>query len=301
MKIVLGGGSFWGVEAYFRRVPGVIETTVGYANGAFPDPSYEDVCAGSDHVEAVEIEYDPKRVSPIELFIHLFRIIDPKSVNRQGDDVGRQYRTGIYPDDARSLAAARTFLKEETKRRGKLAVECVILQDFYPAESYHQDYLEKHPSSHCEIDFALAEVPADEMAWRRESLSPAERLVVEAGHTEAPFSHPYAEQFERGIYVDIVSGEILFSSRDKYDADCGWPTFTQPIAMENIIEREDDSHGMKRIEFRSRRADSHLGYVFGDGPKEKGGLRYTANGLALRFVPFENMVEEGYGEYLGEV
>lgn len=301
MKIVLGGGSFWCVEAYFRRVPGVIGTTVGYANGTSPDPSYEDVCAGSDHVEAIEIEYDPKRVSLIELFIHLLRIIDPKSVNRQGDDVGRQYRTGIYPDDARSLAAARMFLAEETKRRGKLAVECVILQDFYPAESYHQDYLEKHPSSHCEIDLALAEVPADEMAWRRASLSPETRAVVEDGRTETPFSHPYAEQCERGLYVDVVSGEILFSSRDKYDAGCGWPTFSQAIAMENIVERADDSHGMKRIEVRSRRADSHLGYVFGDGPEETGGLRYTVNGLALRFVPFEKMVEEGYGEYLGEV
>lgn len=301
MKIVLGGGSFWGVEAYFRRVDGVIDTTVGYANGTCPDPSYEQVCAGSDHVEAIEIEYDPKRVSLVELFIHLFRIIDPKSVNRQGDDVGRQYRTGIYPNDARSLSAARKFLKEETARRGKLAVECAILDDFYPAESYHQDYLEKHPNDSLTIDLELAKIKADEIAWRKQTLPSDVLRVIENGKTEAPFSHPYTKQFERGLYVDVVSGEMLFSSRDKYDAGCGWPTFSVPIAMENIILREDDSHGMKRVEVRSRRADSHLGYVFGDGVKGKGGLRYTINGSALRFIPFEHMVEEGYGAYLEEV
>lgn len=129
-------------------------------------------------------------------------------------------------------------------------------------------------------------------------LNDLEYSVTQENATERPFTHEYNDLYEDGIYVDIVSGEPLFSSKDKFDAGCGWPSFTEPLADEHVVEKFDGTHGMVRTEVRSKYGDSHLGHVFNDGPKEKGGLRYCINGASLRFIKKEDMEKEGYGEYL---
>lgn len=141
----------------------------------------------------------------------------------------------------------------------------------------------------------------DEKDKLRENLSDISYKVTQENATEKPFSSPLNDNFEDGIYVDIVSGEVLFSSKDKFDAGCGWPSFTRPIDDENIIEKKDLSHGMIRTEVRSKEADSHLGHVFNDGPREEGGLRYCINGASLRFIKKEDMEKEGYKDYLDKV
>lgn len=141
----------------------------------------------------------------------------------------------------------------------------------------------------------------DEKDKLRENLSDISYKVTQENATEKPFSSPLNDNFEDGIYVDIVSGEVLFSSKDKFDAGCGWPSFTRPIDDENIIEKKDKSHGMIRKEVRSKEADSHLGHVFNDGPREEGGLRYCINGASLRFIKKEDMEKEGYKDYLDKV
>ena len=132
----------------------------------------------------------------------------------------------------------------------------------------------------------------------RQRLTPEAYAVTQENATEAPFTGQYDNFYQKGIYVDVVSGEALFSSADKYDAGCGWPAFAKPISRRQISEQADFSHGMHRVEVRSKAADSHLGHVFSDGPTELGGLRYCINSAALRFIPYEEMAAAGYGEYL---
>lgn len=297
--IYLAGGCFWGVEDYFQRTYGVSDVISGYANGKTENPTYEQVCyEGSDHAETVKIVYDPALVSLEYLLYRYMSIIDPTSLNRQGNDAGRQYRTGIYYESEDDRAIAREVLDRTARHYHRpLVVELLPLEHFYDAESYHQNYLVKNPGGYCHItkDPAAVFIPAD--MYRREAISlsgPAHTIAYHQG-TEAPFSHPYYQLDEPGIYVDAVSGEPLFSSRDKYDALCGWASFVQPIAPEVVTEHRDDSHGMLRTEVRSRVADIHLGHVFTDGPPERGGLRYCINGAVLRFIPQAEMDQAGYG------
>ncbi len=133
---------------------------------------------------------------------------------------------------------------------------------------------------------------------RLKSLTPLQYKITQENATEAPFDNEYWNHIEGGIYVDIVSGEPLFTSLDKYDAGCGWPSFTKPVDEENVIEKKDQSHGMLRTEVRSKEGDSHLGHVFPDGPKEEGGLRYCINSGAIRFIPVSRLQQEGYGDFL---
>ncbi len=309
--IYLAGGCFWGVEAYFRRIHGVVEAVSGYANGRTENPSYEDVCHhNTGHAEAVKVVFDDEKISLAEILQYYFRIIDPTLLNRQGNDVGEQYRTGIYytkPDDEAAIRAA--LAAEQQQHAAPIVVECEPLQHFYPAEDYHQDYLGKNPNGYCHIDIRLAYKPlsADNAAPRvfsrpseseiRAKLSDEEYYVTQQSGTERPFSHAYDHLFEPGIYVDIVSGEPLFSSADKFDSGCGWPSFAKPIVPEHITMLEDLSHNMHRIEVRSKAADSHLGHVFPDGPQKLGGLRFCINGSSLRFIPLDKMDEEGYSEW----
>lgn len=303
--IYLAGGCFWGVEGYFKRIEGVKDTTCGYANGRTENPSYEDVCRhDTGHAETVKVDFDDEVISLEDLLIYYFRIIDPVSVNKQGNDVGTQYRTGIYYTDESQLPVIKAAIeREQRKYNEKIAVEVLPIENFYSAEEYHQDYLDKNPNGYCHINLSLADEPIvrsekykrkndDEL---KESLTPLQYDVTVNAATERPFDNEFNSNFERGIYVDITSGEPLFFSTDKFESGCGWPSFSKPIQKDLVKYSEDLSLGRRRIEVRSNVADAHLGHVFDDGPSELGGLRYCINSAALRFIPLDKMDEEGYG------
>jgi len=296
------------VEAYFEKIDGVKEVTVGYANGKTENPSYEDLVYNhSGHAETVHVIYDPSRVTLDQLLQYYFRIIDPTSINRQGNDRGVQYRTGIYYVDESDKAVIETRIAMEQKKYDKkIQVEVTPLIRFDLAEDYHQDYLKKNPNGYCHIDLSLADEPLiDETAYPKPSDSAIKGMLTEEQYnvtqysgTEKPFTNAYWNTFDDGIYVDIVTGEPLFSSLDKFDSDCGWPSFSKPISDEVVNYHTDTSYGMVRTEVRSRSGDSHLGHVFDDGPAESGGQRYCINSAAVRFIPVSKMEAEGYGYLL---
>lgn len=307
-EIYLAGGCFWGVEGYFKKIPGVLDTSVGYANGKTKDTTYRKV-KETDHSEAVKVIYDEDRVSLQELLEHYFRIIDPTSVNKQGNDRGRQYRTGIYYTNRNDKLIIDEIIRQKQEEYSeKIAVEVEPLNNFVLGEDYHQDYLDKNPGGYCHINLALADEPLDtkskviekDQKELTENLTEEQYKVTQENKTERAFTSEFDDFYEEGIYVDVVSGEPLFSSRDKYDAGCGWPSFTKPIDS-NINYKSDNSFNMSRVEVRSKSGDSHLGHVFNDGPKDKGGARYCINGASLRFIPLSKMKEEGYGDYIDKV
>lgn len=309
-EIYFAGGCFWGVEEYFSRIPGVYDCICGYANGNTENPTYEEVCSGaSGFAETVCVQYNPAIVTLRILTKQYFKIIDPVSVNRQGNDRGSQYRTGIFYTDKQDLAALQAVMRSEQKKHAKpFAVELEPLMNFYPAEHYHQDYLKSNPNGYCHISFHtlndLAVQPDGKVVLRhcdedlKQKLTEEQYEVTRNSATERPFTGKYHDHHEQGIYVDIISGEPLFVSSDKFDSGCGWPSFTRPVHDDVVTERTDAGYGMTRIEIRSREADSHLGHVFTDGPARSGGLRYCINSAALRFIPREEMEDEGYGAYL---
>lgn len=293
--IYFAGGCFWGTEHFFKQIDGVINTTVGYANSLIPNPTYKEVCSGETMAaEGVEVQYDPERVDLTTLIDMYFLTIDPTSVNRQGNDRGTQYRTGIYYTDSIQQRAAIDAVKAREAKYGKpIAVEVKPLQNFYPAEEYHQDYLDKSPGGYCHINPKLFT-----MARNVRKLTPAQIAVTRHNATEPPFHNAYWDEDRDGIYVDVTTGEPLFLSTDKFNSGCGWPSFTRPIDDSALTERNDTTHGMIRTEVRSTLGDTHLGHVFNDGPRERGGLRYCINSAALRFIPVEEMDRAGYGEYI---
>ena len=311
-EIYLAGGCFWGTEHFLKLIDGVETTQVGYANGNIANPTYKQVCTGTtDFAETVKVQYDPLKVDLPFLIDLYFKTIDPTSVNRQGNDKGTQYRTGIYYTDPADLAVIQeTVHRLATAYSRPLAVEIKPLKNFYPAEDYHQDYLDKNPGGYCHINPALFEMaqkanapkpstyqkPDD--ATLRKKLSAEQYAVTQKNATEPAFHNEFWNEHRPGIYVDITTGEPLFVSTDKFDSGCGWPSFSKPIQKELIAEKKDTTHGMIRTEVRSKTGDAHLGHVFTDGPKDKGGLRYCINSASLRFIPKEKMKEEGYGEYL---
>lgn len=305
--IYFAGGCFWGVEAYFKRVPGVVKTEVGYANGLTESTSYREI-GDTGHAEAIHIKYDSDTVGLKTLLKHLFNIIDPTVLNRQANDIGTQYRTGIYYIEDKDRPIIQNYIKiEEKKYEDTIVTEVGPLKNFVIGEDYHQDYLTKNPNGYCHINPSLAEeLPFVDLKEYRDvdkdklkvKLTDLQYKVTQEDYTEKPFENTYNDNMEKGIYVDIVSGEPLFLSTDKFDAGCGWPSFTRPISEDVIVEELDLSRGRVRTEVRSQGADSHLGHVFADGPKEEGGLRYCINSAALRFIPRDKMEEEGYGKYI---
>lgn len=313
--IYLAGGCFWGTAHLFSLVPGVESATAGYANSIVADPTYRQVCTGKTHAaETVKVDYDPECVSLQELIGLFIQSIDPTSLNRQGNDIGTQYRTGIYytaQADAGVVDSAMKALNAELD--GHLAVEYGPLTSFYPAEEYHQDYLDKNPDGYCHVNTAMF-AKARELGkctkklnktytrpddtTLRNRLTDIQWEVTQNGATERPYINEYDHQFAPGIYVDITTGEPLFISSDKYDSGCGWPAFTRPITKDLIEERPDTSHGMVRTEVLAANSGSHLGHVFPDGPASAGGLRYCINSASLRFIPLEKMNQEGYSDYI---
>lgn len=293
--IYFAGGCFWGTEHFFKQISGVVATTAGYANSRVPDPSYKDVCTGTTMAaEAVEVRYDPSRAGLKTLIAMYFLTIDPLSVNRQGNDIGTQYRTGIYYTDERQRHVAEEAVKSlSDSLRKQVAVEVMPLLNFYPAEEYHQDYLEKTPGGYCHINPELFA-----QARNIGRLTPEQEAVTRHSATEPPFHNAYWDEDRDGIYVDVTTGEPLFLSTDKFNSGCGWPSFTRPISAKSLSEIPDTSHGMTRTEVRSTIGDAHLGHLFNDGPRERGGLRYCINSAALRFIPLEEMEKEGYGSYI---
>lgn len=308
-EIYLSGGCFWGVEEYFSRVPGVIDAVSGYANGNGDTTKYE-LVSQTGHAETVHITYNAKKISLKEILLHYFRIIDPTSKNKQGNDQGTQYRTGVYYTDEADLDIINQVFDEVAKKYDKpLAVEKEALKNFIKAEDYHQDYLKKNPNGYCHIDVNQAAYPVIEASRYpkpsdeeiKAKLSPEEYAVTQKNDTERAFSNRYWDKFDAGIYVDVVTGEPLFSSKDKFDSGCGWPSFTRPISPDVATYKEDKSFNMTRTEVRSRVGNSHLGHVFTDGPKDKGGLRYCINSLSIKFIPKAEMEEKGYGYLLDYV
>ncbi|MCS7460471.1 peptide-methionine (R)-S-oxide reductase MsrB [Paenibacillus doosanensis] len=309
--IYLAGGCFWGIEAYMSRIYGVSDVVSGYANGTGENPSYEDVVRGDrGFAETVKVAYDPNRVTLAELVADYFKVIDPTSVNKQGNDRGIQYRTGIYYENQQDLSVIQAGVdREQGKYEKKIVTEVLPLSNFYLAEEYHQDYLEKHPDGYCHIDLGIlkdqpiqidpAKYPKPSDAELKQKLTKEQYQVAVLADTEHAFTNEYWDLFKPGIYVDVTTGEPLFSSADKYDAGCGWPSFTKPIIPEVVTYAEDDSYGMVRTEVRSRAGNIHLGHVFDDGPADKGGKRYCINSASIRFVPLADMDKEGYGDLIG--
>ncbi len=309
-SIYFAGGCFWGTEHFMKQIQGVIDTEVGYANSkptwTGEKVGYKDVCSGTTGLaETVKVVYNPDMVNLRVLADLFFMTIDPTSLNRQGNDRGTQYRTGIYYQDETDGQLLKQILEEASRNYTKpLVVEILPLRNYYTAEDFHQDYLEHNPQGYCHINSDLFELAKNaykagksetkefvkmDKEQLRKCLSELQYAVTQENKTERPFENEYWDESREGIYVDITSGEPLFVSTDKLDSGCGWPSFSRPISKDLIVEKKDMSLGMTRIEVRSKTGDSHLGHVFTDGPKELGGLRYCINSASLRFIPKTDM------------
>lgn len=318
-EIYFAGGCFWGTEHFMKQIQGVVSIEVGYANGNIKNPTYEQICSDdTGFAETVKVSYLRESADLAFLIDLFFKTIDPTSVNRQGNDRGSQYRTGIYYTDKADFPIIQATVAKLARNYSKpLAIEVKPLSNFYKAEEYHQDYLDKHPNGYCHISpelFDMAKKASlqqtsakdeSEMAYEkpddaalRATLTAEQYAVTQQNATERAFKNKYWNEMHEGIYVDITTGEPLFVSTDKFDSGCGWPSFSKPIDNTLIKENTDKSHGMTRTEVRSKTGDAHLGHLFNDGPRAKGGLRYCINSASLRFIPKEKMEAEGYGKYL---
>jgi len=308
-KATFAGGCFWCMVTPFEELPGIHSIVSGYTGGHTDSPTYEEVCSETTgHAEAVQITFDPA-LFPYKKLLELFwQQIDPTDEGGQFHDRGSSYRTAVfYHNEEQHQLALQS--KQELEQSGRfdkpIATEIVPAGTFYPAEEHHQNYHQKNPAHYKRYRSASGRdafivnhwgVSDEERTALQGKLTPIQYRVTQQNGTEPPFSNEYWNHEAEGIYVDIVSGEPLFSSLDKFDAGCGWPSFSKPLRSNHVENKLDTSHGMVRVEVRSKLADSHLGHVFDDGPTSTG-LRYCINSAALRFIPKEKLEQEGYGEF----
>ncbi len=335
-EAVFAGGCFWCVEAGFEKLPGVVTAISGFSGGPEKNPAYKEVARGlTGHREAVLVVYDPDKITYRDLTYGLFKQIDPTDAGGSFVDRGFQYSSAIYYSNSEEKNIAEEVIVElnaSSKYNAAIVTAVEKFEAFYPAESYHQDYYKQNPlkyryyrngsgrDQYLETIWTEDELnpkgeqivlpsmdgdgfdadtfvkPSDEVL--KKALTPIQYKVSQHEGTERPFNNEYWDNKDEGIYVDIVSGEPLYSSTDKYKSGTGWPSFVRPLEPDNIVEKEDKRLFATRTEIRSKHGDNHIGHVFNDGPKESTGLRYCMNSAAMHFIPKERLEVEGYGEYL---